>query len=274
MRTTQNQIRGMDPANRYLSVRANRVLRSGSGLAAYMSSNPSSVPDGTNTITAASTSGGAVVTNTSPGGAVTTSAPANTPPSVLSQKLGSTKGALGFLTWAVNGLPPQIAQAVMQAAQARSISYRQSGGMLGIFGDTGDDSDYTDPDLATYAISSPTIVDPGVDTSSLSMPSFDLSTGSSTPASVASNAAPTSAWTSSMANTVATVAAATLSAADAATVNSLTQTQLQRAANGDAPLAVAAGAGIGSIAAGSGKTLLWGGAIIGAILLLMSMSKR
>lgn len=211
----------------------------------------------TTAVTAGSPAGGTVLTTTTPGGTVTTTAPGVTPPSVLKQKLGSAKGAHGYLVWATSALPPKIAQAVLQAAIARSISYRQNGGQLGVFGDTGDGtddlSDLTDVDLS--AVSVPDVA-----------PVVDLST-------VASDAAPSSSWTSAMSSTVASAAAATLSAADAATVNSLNTTQLNRAASGQAPLAVAAGAGIGATAAGSGKALLWGGAALGVILLLMAMDK-
>lgn len=244
---------GVNVAQAYFRPRTARVLRGADGLGRF--GGMATSMGTTQTVTAAASNGGTVVTTTSPGGGTTTTAPGVTPPSVLKQKIGTAKGAHGYLVWAANALPPKIAAAVIQAALARSISYTNSGGQLGVFGDTSDDG-LTDLSSA-FTSSDASLADVG---------SVDLST-------VASDAAPTSSWTSSMSNTVASVAAATLSAADAATVNSLNSTQLQRALSGQAPLNVAAGAGIGATAAGSGKTLLWGGAILGGILLLMSMSK-
>lgn len=252
MARTPANIRNIDPARRYLRPRTQRVMRGGDGLGrlgSFGSMAPVVTDSTTNTVTAQSGNGGAVITTTSPGGSVTTTAPGVTPPAVLKQRLGTAKGVHGYLVWAANALPPQIAKAVIAAAMARSISYQQNGGTLGTFGDT------SDVDLTDIA---------SVDLSQVG--SVDLST-------VASDAAPSSTWVSSMAQTVANAAAQGLSAADAATVNSLSNTQLYRAQNGQAPLAVAAGAGIGATAAGSGKTLLWGGAIVGVILLLMSMDK-
>lgn len=246
------------PRSAYYDLNAQQLGRFGR-LGAYMTTpNDASTADVTQ-VTAASPVG-AVVTTTSPSGSQVSTAPAVTPPSVLKQKIGATKGALGFLTWATNALPKPIAQAVMQAALARSISYRQSGGQLGVFGDTSDDSTllvdpstFTTPDLSTIS------------------PSLDPTTIDLT--SVASNAAPSSSWTSAIQTAVTQAAAATLSAADAATVNSLTSTNLARAQAGQAPLAVAAGAGIGATAAGSDKTLLWGGAVVGVLLLLLMADK-
>lgn len=217
--------------------------------------------NGIQSVTASSPNGGAVITSTSPGGTTDTSAPGVTPPSVLKTRLAGTKGALGFLTWAKLALPAPIAQAVLQAAIARSISYRNQGGQLGVFGDTSvDDSMTVDPSM--FITPDVPTIDPSVDLSNL-----DLT-------AVASNAAPSSTWTAAMSNTVASAAASLLSTADAATVTSLANTNLMRAGSGQAPLAVAAGAGIGATAAGSNKTLLWGGAVVGVILLLMAMSKK
>jgi hypothetical protein len=218
---------------------------------------------GIQSVTAASPNGGTVVTTTSAGGTTDTTAPAVTPPSVLKQKIGSAKGAHGFLVWATSALPAPVAKAILAAAIARSISYRQGGGQLGVFGDTSDDSTMAvDPSIMSPDLSSIT-----PDASAFDVGSIDLS-------SVASDAAPSSSWTSAIGQTATqATASAGLSATLANAVNSLVSTNLQRASAGQAPLPVAAGAGIGATAAGSGKTLLWGGAVVGVILLLMVMSK-
>lgn len=216
------------------------------------------------TVTAAASNGGAVITSTSPGGTSMSTAPAVTPPAVLKQKIGTAKGAHGFLVWATNALPAPVAKAILAAAVARSISYRQGGGQLGIFGDTSDDSTMSvDPSIMSPDLSSIT-----PDASAFDVGSIDLS-------SVASDAAPSSQWTSAISSTAQQATASSgLSATLAQAVNSLVSTNLARASAGQAPLPVAAGAGIGATAAGSGKTLLWGGAVVGVILLLMAMSKK
>jgi hypothetical protein len=268
---TSNRVRNLAPELETLHPRIQDTIRGGDGLGRfgrmgmYMQGTVSPADDGpvrasTNAVTVAAANGGTVVTTTSANGSTTTTAPAVTPPSVLKQKIGNATGALGFLKWAQNALPADIAQAVIAAALARSISYRSQGGQLGVFGDTTDASSmivdpstFASPDMSTIS----TTFDPQ---------SVDLT-------QVASNQPPSTSWSNAMSQTVASVAAGLLSTADAASVNSITNANLQRAVQGRAPMPVAAGAGIGLTAAASGKTLLWGGAILGVILLLMSTQR-
>lgn len=258
---TYNRRAGHDIADGYLRSSTVRAGNTASGLGRFGRLGDSGANTSTQSISAASANGGAVVTTTSPGGSTSSTAPAVTPPSVLKAKIGTAKGAHGFLVWAANALPPQVAKAILQAAIARSISYRSSGGQLGVFGDTSDDDSMS--------------VDSSVLTPDLSTVSPDFDVGSIDLSTVASDAAPTTAWTSAV-STAANTATSTsgLSATLANAVSSLVSTNLARASAGQAPLAVAAGAGIGATAAGSSKTLLWGGAVVGVILLLMVISKK
>lgn len=260
----RNYARGISPDNRYISARGAAAMRGADGMSNYRSEDGSMPNYSTSIVTAAAPNGGVVVTTTSAGGSSTSTAPAVTPPSVLKQKLGSAKGAHGFLVWAAAALPAPVAKAILAAAIARSISYRASGGQLGVFGDTSSDASMSVDD----SLMTPDLSTVNLDSSSLDVGSIDLS-------SVASDAAPSSSWTSAISQTATQATASSgLSATLANAVNSLVNTNLQRAAAGQAPLPVAAGAGIGATAAGANKTLLWGGAVVGVILLLMAMSKK
>lgn len=268
---TRNRLLNLSPGTYSMHPRIQDTVRGGDGLGRmglgmYMQGTVSDADDGpvqastVRSVTHAAANGGAVVATTSPNGSQTTTAPAVTPPSVLKQKIGNATGALGFLSWAREALPKEVAQAVLRAAVSRSISYRNQGGQLGVFGDTSDagsmivdPSTFSSPDLSAVSDT----IDPST---------IDLS-------SVASNAAPSSSWVNAMSQTVAQVAGGLMSTAQAASVNAITNANLQRAMQGRGPLAVAAGSGIGATAVGSGKALLWGGAVLGVILLLMSRSR-
>lgn len=260
-----NRRAGTDIADGYYRPRTLRTGDAASGLGRFSHLRGFAGNDGSTTaVTAAASNGGAVVATTSAGGASTSTAPAVTPPSVLKQKIGTAKGAHGFLVWAASALPAPVAKAILAAAIARSISYRSQGGQLGVFGDTSDDATMSvDPSIMSPDLSSVT-----PDSSAFDVGSIDLS-------SVASDAAPSSSWTTAIGQTATqATASAGLSSTLANAVNSLVSTNLQRASAGQAPLPVAAGAGIGATAAGGNKTLLWGGAVVGVILLLMAMSKK